>query len=125
MVIVEPAVDRVPVQVGGPLLVVSGVWTEVMSGVIHQNMWAQPKPAVRAVDVLLVVGVGVVPAVVGHPADRPSLGGAAADGSQDVFEPTGPGREAAVGQEPVIGQADADAAGQPVQDQADGQCLST
>ena len=50
-----------------------------MSGVIHQNMWAQPKPRFGAVDVVLLVGVGVVPAVVGHPADRPALGGAAAD----------------------------------------------
>ena len=68
------------------------------------------KPAVGAVDVMLVVGVGVVISVIGHPADRPSLGGTAADGGQDVFEPPGPDGEAAVGQQPVIRHADADAA---------------
>ena len=75
--------------------------------------------AVGAVDVLLLVGVGVVPAVVGDPADRAPLRGAAADGRQDIFEPLRPGQEAAVRQQPVIGHADAEPAGDPVQHQAD------
>jgi hypothetical protein len=53
------------------------------------------KAAVRAVDVLLVLGVGVVIAVVGHPADRPTLGNAATNGGQGVCEPPGPDGEGA------------------------------
>ena len=65
----------------------------------------------RAVDVMLVVGVGMVISVIGDPADRPPLGGTAANDGQDVFKPTGPGGEAAVGQQAVIRHTDADAAG--------------
>ena len=74
-----------------------------------------------AVHVALVIGVGMVAAMVGHPGDRAPFGCAAAEGGQDVFQPSWPEGEAAVGQQPVIGQADADAAGQPVQDHADAQ----
>jgi hypothetical protein len=118
---IEPAVDRIPVQVGAPPLV---VFRGVDLGDVRRNPTEQVRPAeapVRAMHVLLVVGVGVMPAVVGHPAGSPPLRGATPEGRQGVFEPLGPERETAVGQEPVVGQADAEAAGQPVQDQADGQ----
>ena len=43
-----------------------------------------------AVDVLLVVGMGMVLAVVGDPADGSALRGTAADRREDIFEPPRP-----------------------------------
>ena len=77
------------------------------------------KAPVGAVYVMVAVGVGVVIAVIGHPADRTTLGGTAADDRQDVFEPPRPGGEATVRQQTVVRHTDTDAARQPVKDQAD------
>ena len=63
----------------------------------------------------------MVLAVVGDPADRPAFRGTGSDDRQNVFEPAGPQRETAVSQQAMIGQADPDPAGQPVQEDADGQ----
>ena len=57
-------------------------------------------------DVVFLVGMGVMLAVVGHPADRAPLGGGAADGRHDIFEPLRPDLETPVGEQAVIGQRD-------------------
>ncbi len=74
-------------------------------------------------DVVLAIGVGVVLAVVGHPADGTPSEGAAAEGGRGVFEPPGRMAKLRVGEESVVGQADSQAGGHPVEEDADGQGL--
>src|SRR5438093_1073790 len=82
---VQDALDRVVREVGSPLPV---VFETVEGG----DVGRQPpehvgpgKAAGGAVDVLPVVGAGVVPSVVGNPADRAALRPTAADGHEEIF----------------------------------------
>ena len=71
-------------------------------------------PWLGAMYVMVAVGVQVVISVIGPPADRTPLRGTTADHGQDVFEPPGPGDEAAVSQQAMVTETNTDAAGQPV-----------
>ena len=63
--------DRVLDEVGGPLLVIlRGVDRRDVGGHHTRSCAPSQKPGCGRVDVELLVGVGVVPAVVGDPADR-------------------------------------------------------
>ncbi len=116
---VERAVDRVAGEVGCPLREIFRIVSARDIGRHPPEHVGPGEAAAGAMHVLLVVGMRVVLAVVGDPANRATLGGAAADGREEVFEPAGPEGEAAVGEEPVVRQADAQAGGEPVEGQAD------
>ena len=88
---------------------------------IHQHMWAQKKPR---------SGVWVSSSssewawCLRWSATQPigpAFRGTGSDDRQDIFEPPGPQREAAMSQQAMIGHADPDPAGQPVQEEAQGQ----
>ena len=110
-------------KVGGPPSEIAGRVPDGDVGRDPPEHMGPAKATVWAVDVVVVVSVGMVPAVVGHPADWPALGGTAAEGSQHVLEPPGSSREVAMRQEPVVSQADAHAGCQPVENEADRQGL--
>ena len=71
--------------------------------------------------VVFLIGMRMVLAMVGNPADRPTLRGTCPDRGQDVLEPPGTQCKAPMSQQAMIGHADPDPTGQPVQQQANGQ----
>ena len=96
----------------------SGVWFDGDVGGHPPEHVGPAKTTRRAVDVVLVIGVGVMLAVVGDPADRAPLGRLATDRGHHVFEPAGPDLEAPMGQETVISQGDPQTSRDPVKDEA-------
>ena len=110
---------RVEREVGRPLPAISGSVPAGGDFRGHPPDRVGPgQTSPRAVDVFFQIGRSVVLAMVGDPANGPALRGAAAEGGQDVFQPSGSNGEAAVRQQSVIGQADADAASQPHEKEA-------
>ena len=118
--LLEPEVNRVFAKVGTPLLVI----LERVLGVVvnlHPPAHVCPQEAPkRRVRVVFFVGVGMMLAMIGDPADRAPFGGTAPDDRQNILEPARPKCKTAVSQQAVIGQANPDSAGQPVQENANG-----
>ena len=102
MITVEPTKNGILVKVGSPALVVfDGVFGVWIGGQEPQHV-GPPETLVWRVNVERFVGVGVVTAMVGNPADRAPFGSAATDRDQNVFNELGPGLEAPVRQQPVV-----------------------
>ena len=114
--------DGVFAKVGTPLLVILGRVLRVFVD-LHPPAHVRPEEASkRRVGVVFLVGVGVVLAVIGDPADRRRLRRRRLPTIVKKYSSQlRTQREAPVRQQAVIGQADADPAGQPVQEEADGQ----
>ena len=75
MVLLEPAMNRVFAEVGAPLLVILGRVLRVFVD-LHPPAHVRPEEAAeRRVRVVFFVGMGMVLAMVGNPADRPALRG--------------------------------------------------
>ena len=77
-------------------------------------MWLHQRPSRGRMRIAGPVAVVVVLAMHGHPGDRRAFAGQRAQQAQQPPHP-GIGLEAAVGQQPVVAQADAQAAGHPRQ----------
>ena len=75
MVFLEPEVDRVFAEVGTPLLVIGERVLRVFVN-LHPPAHVRPQEAAKGrVRVVFFVGVGMMLAVVGDPADRSPLRG--------------------------------------------------
>ena len=99
-------VGRVALGVGDPVLL-----PEPADVGVPEAAQAAAVADVRAVRVALLVGVGVVLAVVGDPADhRPLDGHRAEDGEQVLERPVG--LERAVGEQPVVADRDPEGGGE-------------
>ena len=70
--------------------------------------------------VVFLVGMGVVLAMIGNPADRAPFRSTRTQNRQHVLEPTRTQGKAAVREQTMIGQTDPDSTGQPVQKKTHG-----
>ena len=110
---VEELVHRVAGQVGRVAPILRRMVEDLIVGEEPQDM-GPPEPALRAVRILRPVGKRMVDAVGRHPLDRPPLERERPEDGQYVLEPLRR-LETLVGQEPVEAQADAQAAGDPLE----------
>ena len=111
--------NRVAIKVGSPTVEILGSVARGHVGRHEPEHVSPAKASIGAMDVLFLVGVGVMAAVVGHPANRSSFGRPAADRGENILQPLRPDGVASMGQQAVIGQRDADPAGQPVEEETD------
>ncbi len=96
MILLEPAVHGIFVEVGSPLLVVlDGVPVVVTDQ--HPPTHVRPQePLQRRVRVVLLIGVRVVIAMIGNPSNRSAFRCAGSYHRQWVFKPSGAKRETAM-----------------------------
>ena len=88
---------------------------------MNQSMWLHQAAVARRMRIAFFIAVGVMLAMVGNPNDGGTFAGEAAEERDEPFDrPVG--LKTAVGEQAMIAQANADAAGEPVQteEQADG-----
>jgi hypothetical protein len=116
----EPHMNRDLAKVRTPFLV---ILERVLRFIIdfHPPGHVRPQEAPkRRVRVVFLVRMRMVLAVIGNPADRAALGGTGPDDRQNVLKPARAKRKTAVRKQAVIGKANSNAPGQPVQQNANG-----
>ncbi len=121
VVLREPDVDAVAGEVRGVTAEEGGLGVEGAAGEDPAGV-GPPGAVVRGVGIAFLVGVLMVDAMGGHPEDGSAFKGEAAAGGDEVLQPLGHAI-AAVGEQAVIGHADADVDGEEVHDEEGGQVL--
>ena len=117
----EPDVAAVAGEVGGVAAEQGGLGVEGAAG--DDPAGVRPPGAVaRGVRVAFVVGVLMVDAVGGDPEDGSAFKRHGSAGGDEVFEPAG-NAVAAMGEQAVVGHADADVDGEEVRDGEGGEVL--
>ena len=119
VIFAEPDVDGVLGEVGGVAAEEGGFGVEGATGEDPAGV-GPPRSVVWGVRVAFVVGVLMVDAMSGYPEDGTAFEREAAAHGDEVLDPLG-GSVAAVGEQAMIGHADADVDGQEVHDEEDSQ----
>ena len=117
----EPDVDAIAGEVGSVAAEERGLGVESATGEDPAGV-GPPGAVVRCVRIAFLVGVLMVDAMGGYPEDGSAFEREAAAGGDEVFQPPG-NAIAAVGEQAMVGHADADVDGEEVHDEEDGQVL--
>jgi hypothetical protein len=115
----EPDVDWVLGEVGGVAAEERGFRVEGAAGEDPAGV-GPPGAIVRGMGIAFVVGVLMVDAMGGYPEDGTAFKGETAAHGNEVLDPLG-GSVAAVGEQAMVGHADADVDGEEIHDDEDGQ----
>jgi hypothetical protein len=121
VVLAEPDVDWIFGEVGGVAAEKSSFGVQGAAGENPTGV-GPPGTVVRGVWVAFLIGVLMMDAVSGHPEDRAALKREAAAHGDEVLDPLG-NAIAAMGQQAVIGHANADVDREEVHDEEGGQIL--
>jgi hypothetical protein len=119
VIFAEPDVDGVLGEVGGVAAEEGGLGVQGAAGEDPAGV-GPPGAVVRGVRVAFLVGVLMVDAVGGYPEDGTAFKGEAAAHGDEVLDPPG-GLVAAVGEQAMVGHADADVDGEEVHDDEGGE----
>jgi hypothetical protein len=119
VIFAEPDMDAVLGEVGGVTAEQSGLGVESAAGENPAGV-SPPGAVVRSVGIAFVVGVLMVDAVGGDPEDGSALEREAAAHGDEVLDPLG-SAVAAMGEQAMVGHADADVDGEEVGDDEGGE----